>query len=258
MTSDGELVEQRHEWLLEQVAKERRVMTADVAAHLGVSVDTIRRDLRNLHDRGLVRRVHGGAVPIARLPASFEGRLNEDSNGVNVLAAEIVSRFKPGQVIGLDGGSTCVDVAAMIPPSLEVTIVTNNPAAAVALTGHAHVSVILLGGQVDLTWMTTTGSETVDAWRNYRLDLGVLGVCGFDVETGLTTNSPSEVATKRALIESSTDVIVPVHQDKLGVVAPFAVAELDAVDIVVTEVKLPASLKRACKRAGHEVVVVSG
>lgn len=249
------LVDVRQAWLLETVATDRRVATGVAAAHFDVSVDTIRRDLRQLHDRGLLRRVHGGAVPIARLPNSFAGRTAEPSQATAVLAAEVIERLKPGQIVGLDGGTTCVDIAAMIPSSLPITIVTNSPAAAVALTGHPTVKVILLGGQVDLTWMTTTGADTVDAWRNYQLDIGVLGVCGLDAETGVTTNSPLEVATKRALIASSTDVIVAVSQDKVGVRAPYVVAGLDALDIVVTETALPDDLGRACQARGSEVVV---
>lgn len=258
MDSDLELVDQRQTWLLERLAKQRRVMTTDAAAELGVSVDTVRRDLRQLHDRGLVRRVHGGAVPIARLPNSFAERAAEPSRPTAALAAEIIGHFKPGQVIGLDGGTTCADIAAMIPSTLSITVVTNNPAAAVALAGHPNASVILLGGQVDLTWMSTTGAETVDAWRNYHLDIGVLGLCGLDAETGATTNSAMEVATKRALIRASTDVIVPIHHDKVGVCAPYVVAGLDELDMVVSARALPYELALALEGQRSRIIVLGG
>lgn len=252
---ESSLVEQRHTWLLEQVAVNRRVVTNDAAAHLDVSVDTIRRDLRTLHDQGLVRRVHGGAVPVARLPNSFAERADEAAPAVAALAAAIVGRFRPGQVIGLDGGTTCVAIASRIPASLPLTVITNNPAAAVALAGHPSVDVTLLGGQVDLTWMTTVGADTVDAWRNYRIDIGVLGVCGIDGEMGVSTNSRAEVATKRALIAASTDVMVPVQIDKVGVRAPYVVAGLDALTTVVTDAPLPSGLANACTRHCDVVVV---
>ena len=255
MGDDLQLVEQRHAWLLERVTTQRRVMTAEAAAQLDVSVDTIRRDLRHLHDRGLVKRVHGGAIPVARLPNSFAGRTQESSESTAALAARIVERFRPGHVIGLDGGTTCVEIAAMIPATLEVTVITNNPAAAVALGGHENTSVILLGGQLDLTWMATVGADAVDAWRNYRLDIGVLGLCGLDSETGATTYSASEVATKRALIESSTDVVVPVTNTKIGVRAPYVIGGLDALDIVITDAALPLDLAQAFAGDRHSVVI---
>lgn len=253
--SGFELVQQRQAWLLDKVANERRVTTNEAAAQLDVSVDTVRRDLRLLHEQGLLRRVHGGAVPVARLPDSFTGRSADPAAGSSALSARIVERFKPGQVVGLDGGSTCVAIAAMIPSTLSVTIITNNPAAAVALGDHASATVILLGGTLDLTWMTATGADTVDAWRNYRLDIGVLGVCGLDAEGGLTTNSGNEVATKRALIAASTDVIVPVHPDKVGVCAPYVVADLDSADVIVTTAPLPENLARAALESGGELDV---
>lgn len=257
MEQDMQLVEQRQEWLLERLESQRRVMTTDVAAELDVSVDTIRRDLRSLHDRGFVRRVHGGAVPIARLPNSFTARSREASWHTSTLAAAVVKRFRPGDVIGLDGGTTCVDIAAQIPATLSITIITNNPAAAVSLADHPHAKVILLGGDLDLTWMTTTGADTVDSWRNYRLDIGVLGICGIDSEAGMTTNSANEVATKRALISSSSDVIVPVHHDKVGVRGSYVVADLDALDIVISTSTLTEDLQRTLSSSGREVTVTS-
>lgn len=252
LDSEPQLVEQRQAWLLDRVKMERRVMTNDAAEALGVSVDTVRRDLRYLHDEGLVRRVHGGAVPVARLPNSFAERSEQPSAASKAIVAQVVDRFEPGQVVGLDGGTTCVDIAAGIPASLSVDIITNNPAAAVALAGHPRVRVTLLGGQVDLTWMTTTGAETVDGWRNYHLDVGVLGLCGLDLEAGATTNSANEVATKRALIAASAEVVVPVHHDKVGVRAPYVIAGLDALDVVVTDAALPRGMRRGL---AAEVVV---
>jgi DeoR/GlpR family transcriptional regulator of sugar metabolism len=257
VSEDLQLVERRQAWLLDRLKSERRVTTNDAAADCGVSVDTIRRDLRQLHDRGLLRRVHGGAVPIARLPASFSERTTNPSASGTALAAAIVGHFTPGQVIGLDGGSTCVEIAATVPSSLAVSIVTNNPAAAVALSGHPSATVIMLGGHLDLTWMATTGADTVDGWRNYRLDIGVVGLCGLDADIGATTNSSDEVSTKRALIDASSRVIVPVQREKIGVCAPFVVTDLGSIDIVVTDGKLPDTLARACAAHGTEIVDVS-
>jgi DeoR/GlpR family transcriptional regulator of sugar metabolism len=255
MTSEMELVEQRQAWLLDRLANDRRVTTNDAAADVGVSVDTIRRDLRQLHDQGLLRRVHGGAVPVSRLASSFIGRTADPTTSGIALAAEIVGRFVPGQVIGLDGGSTCVDIATMVPASLAVTIVTNNPAAAVALVDHPRATAILLGGHLDLTWMVTTGADTVDSWRNYRLDVGVVGLCGLDADIGATTNSANEVTTKRALIQASSQVIIPVQHDKVGVCAPYVVTDLGSIDVVVTDAELPDKLSQACTANNTKIIV---
>ncbi len=234
MMSAQDLVDERHGWILDQLAVSGKVLTNDAAAALDVSVDSVRRDLRTLHDRGLLRRVHGGAVRLSRLPNSFLGRSTQD-DGAARLAAMIVDRFRAGQVIGLDAGSTCVAVAATIPQTLAVTIVTNSPAAAVALAGHTHADVVLLGGVVDLNWMATVGPDTVDAWRNYRLDLAVVGVCGFDTTHGASTNSHAEVATKRALMAAAGETIVPVNREKVGTAAPFVICAADEIDTLIVE-----------------------
>lgn len=255
MISEPELVSERHAWLLDRLFKTRKLLTTDIATELGISVDTVRRDLRSLHDQGLLRRVHGGAVPISPLPTSFADRQAEPGETRSRLAAAVVDRFRADQVIGLDAGSTNVEVALLIPPTLAITIVTNNPAVAVALAGHQAAKVIMLGGHIDLQWMAAVGPEAVDGWRNYRLDLGVLGVCGLDRSVGASTNSHAEVATKRALIEASAEVVVPVQAEKLATAAPYVVAEAEALDIVLVEDNTEEDYLTALGLAGVEVVI---
>lgn len=243
----------RHAWLLERLAADRRLLTNDIATTLGVSVDTVRRDLRALHDQGLLRRVHGGAVPASPLAPSFSGRASEDAGERDRLADAIVDRLRPGQVIGLDAGTTGASIAAKIPTSLEITIVTNGPAAALALADHPNATVVLLGGEVDLTWMATVGSSVVDALRGYHLDLAVVGVCSFDLEAGATTRSAREVSTKQAMIAAAAETIVAVESAKLGTVAPFAVAPADAVTVVVAGDHVANPTTGGLRRAGVEV-----
>lgn len=250
-----ELVDDRQRWLLEQLDENRRIMTNIAAEQLGVSVDTVRRDLRALHDRRLLRRVHGGAVPISQLSSSFSGRSTEQSPSRTALAAAVVARFHTGDVIGLDAGSTTVEIAAQIPQTLNVTIVTNSPAAALALADHRSASVILLGGAVDLTWMATTGPETVDAWRNYRLDLAVLGICAFDPAMGASTRSRNEVPTKRALISAAAETVLPVQAEKLGTQAPFHVASSADIDSLVVESLSDSTIITQCRSAGLDVSI---
>jgi DeoR/GlpR family transcriptional regulator of sugar metabolism len=223
-SEDVDLVDDRHRWLLEQLAEQRRITTNAAADELGVSVDTVRRDLRALHDRGLLRRVHGGAVQLSPLSPSFSGRANDHSPERARLANAVAESFQAGQVIGLDAGTTTTAIAAAIPQSLEVTIVTNNPAAAIALGDHRSASVILLGGDVDLRWMATTGAATVDAIRSYQFDLAVIGACSYDLTVGATTRSQYEVETKRAMITAAAETLIPLESTKLGTVAPFRIA----------------------------------
>lgn len=227
----------------------------EAATDLGVSVDTIRRDLRALHDQGLLRRVHGGAVPASRLPQSFTERSQDAGAAHSKLAGAIVKRFRPGHVVGLDAGSTSVEIASLIPPTLAVTVVTNSPAVAVALSNHRATEVVLLGGYVDLNWMAAVGPETVDGWRSFRLDLGIVGSCGFDPVTGVTTNSHAEVATKRALIQSAAETIIAVQAEKFGTAAPYVIARVAEFDVVIVESLIDQDLLQSLRESGNEVVI---
>jgi len=254
MMEAAALVDDRQRWLLERMGATRRLITTEAAKELGVSVDTVRRDLRALHGRGLVRRVHGGAVPLSPLSASFTARSQDDGSSRAALADAVAGRFQAGQVIGLDAGSTNVDVAARIPDTLPVTVVTNSPAAAMALADHPSADVILLGGIVDLTWMAATGPEVVDAWRDHNLDIAVVGACGFGPESGITTRSVNEVATKRALIDAGAEVILPLQHEKLDTLAPFRVAGVEQLDVLVIDDAANRRTIEACRAAGLEVV----
>lgn len=193
-------------------------------------------------------------MALSRLPDSYTARVDDDSSGRSALALAVVDQFRSGQVIGLDGGSTCAEIASLIPQTLAVTIVTNNPAAVVGLADHQSVEVIVLGGMLDLTWMATVGSDVVDGWRNYHLDLAVLGVCGLDPVAGATTNSSHEVATKRALIASGAEVIIPVQDNKIGEIAPFVVASLESITTVVTQRPTDDPAMKAMRQAGIETL----
>lgn len=249
-----ELVSARREWILDRISAEQRVTTNGAAGDLGVSVDTIRRDLRYLHDRGLLRRVHGGAVKASPLSSSFTGRATDDSTERNKLADAIVARLRPGQVVGLDAGTTSSEIASRIPRSVEITIITNSPAVAVALGDHPNASVILVGGEVDLRWMAVTGSAAVDAIRDHHLDLAVVGVCSFDATAGATTRSRKEVSTKKALIAAAAEVLIPVESHKLDTVSPFHVADAAGLDILLVTDAVGSERIDQYRTAGIDVV----
>ena len=251
-----ELVAERHQRLIAVLSEHRKIATNAAADELGVSVDTIRRDLRILHDRGLLRRVHGGAVPLSPLSPSYSGRTSDDSRERTKLADGLVQRFRSGQVIGLDAGTTTTEIAARLPVTLEITIVTNNPAAATALADHPTAQVILIGGEVDLRWMATTGPTAVDAIRRHHLDLAIVGACSFDPTAGATTRSHHEVATKQALLAAATQTVIPLESSKLGTIAPFHIAAAHDVEITVVEDSTDPKIISAWRSAGIDITTI--
>jgi DeoR/GlpR family transcriptional regulator of sugar metabolism len=253
---DAALVERRRRWLVDALREHQRIVTNDAADELGVSVDTVRRDLRALDADGLVRRVHGGAVPRSSLPSSYAGRRSVADGARTRLASAVVQRIRPHTVVGLDAGTTNVEVVRLLPRDLAVTIVTNSPPAAAELAGHPSARVVLIGGIVDLDWMATTGPDAVAAWAGYRLDLGVVGMCAVDPHLGGSTNSLAEVATKRAIIAASAEVVVPVQLDKLATTASFVVCPTSEIDGIITDADADQETVVSFRGLGVDVTLV--
>ena len=137
--------ERRH-LILEQLGRDGRVVATELSRTLGVSVDTVRRDLRELHEDGLLQRVHGGALPPVAGARPYAVRREQATAAKEAIARRAASMLHDDQVILLDAGTTTLEVARHLLPDLRATVITNSPAIALALAEHASVEVAMLGG----------------------------------------------------------------------------------------------------------------
>jgi len=225
----------RRRRILEALAQDGRVVSTELSRNFDVSEDTIRRDLRDMAAEGLLQRVHGGALPLARPTPSFAARGRQAPEAKAALARASVELVRPGQVVLIDGGTTNVAVARHLPLDLHATIATNSPDVAVALAEHRHIEVILLGGRVHRESQTVIDAATVSAVRQIRADLCFLGICSVDAAAGITTPDLDEAHVKRAMVEASADVVALVTADKLGTASRYVVAPLSELTWLYTE-----------------------
>lgn len=225
-------------------------MTAELAHRLGVSVDTVRRDLLELETAGQLRRVHGGAVHPAPGKRRFVDRAKEDAGGKAVVGALGARTVRSGQVVAIGGGTTALELAHRFAPELSATVVTTSPDVALALRDLPEVEVIVLGGRLDRTSQTLVGAETIAQIQTLRPDVLVVGACSIHPELGLTMREREEAQVMRALAERSRKVVVLATAEKLGTAAPYAVSE--RVDTLVSDA--PAAALAAFNRAGIELV----
>ena len=250
------LGDERRQAILAALARDGKVLAARLVEDLGVSEDTVRRDLRDLAERGLVQRVHGGALPPAPQPGSFTARRELFTTEKSAIARAAVAVVAGARVLMLDGSTTNLELARMLPPERAGTVVTNSPAIAAVLAEHPGIEVIVIGGRPDKRAQVTVGAAAVDAIRAIRADACVLGVCAIHPEEGLSTDDLEEAAVKRAMIASSGDVVALATADKLRsasghVVSPAAdvthlVAGPDAPEAVLDEYRaLGLSVTRA-------------
>ncbi|WP_224248542.1 DeoR/GlpR family DNA-binding transcription regulator [Hyalangium gracile] len=240
-SSPALLPEERRRLILERLATEGRVFAADLCRLLRVSEDTVRRDLRELDEAGQLRRVHGGALPRAQATLSHQARAELLQPAKQALAQVAAGLVRPGQVLFIDGGTTTLEVARVLPRDLRATVITVSPPVALALAEHPGLEVRLVGGRLHPEALTVVGSETVEALRQVRADLCLLGVCSLHIEAGITTSFAEEAAVKRAMLQSSAETVAVVTADKLGTLSSFVVAPVETLATLVTEAAAPAA-----------------
>jgi DeoR/GlpR family transcriptional regulator of sugar metabolism len=229
------LTQERHQHILERLSSQGRVLASDLAAAFDVSPDTVRRDLRELDQAGLLRRVHGGALPrrgdTDPLPVRAR-RAPEAKASIARRAARIVG---DGQVVVLDGGTTTLEVAKALPERLQATVVTNSLPIALTLTDRPRIEVLVVGGNLRPRSRVTVGAAAVATLASVRADVLFLGVCGLHPEIGVSIEDAEEREGKRAMIAGAAEVVGLADHDKLGTALPFVVAPMSAVTTLVTD-----------------------
>ena len=232
---EGVLVTERRELLLGRLRRDGRVIAKDLAAELGMSEDSVRRDLREMAAAGLCQRVYGGAVPASPAVADYATRRGVAVDSKARVAAAAARLVEPGSTVILDGGTTALAVAAVLPRDLDATIVTHSPTVAAALVDHPSVEVYVLGGRLFKHSAVACGAAAVEAADAVQADLFLLGVTGVHPDSGLTTGDADEAAMKRALSRRAADTYVLASSEKIGAASPFTVLPLTAVAGVVTD-----------------------
>jgi DeoR/GlpR family transcriptional regulator of sugar metabolism len=249
------LTDERRTLIVERVQRQGRVLAADLSEDLAVSPDTIRRDLRDLDEAGLLRRVHGGALPRrGDFAAPWAVRTRRAPEAKQSIAQRAAALVGDEQVVILDGGTTTLQVARTLPPDLRATVITNSPPIAVALADYPGLEVTVVGGTLRSGGLVTVGAAAVDALRPIRADIVFLGVCGVHPEIGVTTLDVEERLVKAAMIEGAGEVVALADHDKLGVALPMVVAPPNAITHLVTDAQAGEAPLAPYRRLGIEVL----
>lgn len=229
------LAAQRRDLLLERLRTSGRLVAKDLAAELGVSEDSVRRDLRELAAAGLCQRVYGGALPVSPAIADYAGRERLEPASKQRVAATAARLVPRGATVIMDGGTTALAVVRALPLDLAATVVTHSPTIAAALVHHRDVEVFLLGGRLFKHSLVTCGAAAVEAAQGVSADAFFLGVTGVHHEAGLTTGDADEAAMKRALSRRAADTYVLASTEKIGAASRFSVLPLAEVTAVITD-----------------------
>lgn len=228
------LAASRKELLLTRLRRDGRIVAKEMAAELGLSEDSIRRDLRELDAAGLAVRVYGGAIPASPAVADYTVRTEVAPDSKRRVAATAAALVEPGSTVILDGGTTTLALVRALPTTLDCTIVTHSPTIAAALLDHT-ADVFLIGGRLFKHSAVACGAAAVEAAQQISADLFFLGVTGVHPTEGLTTGDPDEAAMKRTLATRAADTIVLASEEKIGTASRYRVLPFDAISAIVTD-----------------------
>ena len=229
------LREERLQIILKMLETDQRVSSVQLSEILNVSDDTIRRDLNELAENGLLKKVHGGAIPKSLIPYKLTERINFAHEEKLVLAQKAQQFFKDGQVIVLDNGSTNMEVARLMSPDLKATVFTTSIPIAQILCEHPTIELIMLGGRVFKDAQNTYGTEVIDLLNKIRVDVFLLGVCGMHHKIGVTMPDWEESVVKRKMVEVSEKVIALITADKLNTAENYVVCSYPQIDFMLID-----------------------
>ncbi len=234
-----------------------RVEVAALAAELGVTAETVRRDLTALERRGSLRRVHGGAIPVERLELepALGVRVTRLTEVKRRIAVRALDELPHEGTIVLDAGSTTQALIDVLPPDLDLTVVTNSIPAAAALVHRPGITLYVLGGRARGETGAAVGSWAIDPLAHVCADVAFMGTNGFSGARGFTTPDQGEAETKAALIRAARRTIVLSDATKAGSDHLHRFADLDEVDLLITDESLADEVADEIRSAGPEVVL---
>lgn len=245
--------------ILERLAGNGSLGVGEIAAEMGVSPATIRRDLQLLQGQRLLSRTHGGALAhgvLFELPLRYRGaRHAEEKRRIARVAAADV---EDGAAVGLTGGTTTTEVARALADRQRLTVVTNALNIASELAVRPNLKLLVTGGVARPESYELVGPLAEASLEGLNLDVAFVGVDGIDVAAGLTTHHEVEAHTNRALIERARRVVVVADGSKIGRVAFAGICGVDRVDDLITDGAADRRALAAIGEAGVRVTVVNG
>ena len=230
--------------------------SAEITAAFNVTIQTIRKDLNDLSERGLVRRVHGGIrLPSDHNNLSFDNRTVLNLTAKQRIARKAVELFPENTTIFLGIGTTPQQVAQALVNHPGLSVVTNNINVALTLCNNPNVQTYLAGGKVRANDQDTMGFETTEFMRKFNIQYGVFGVGGFNQKGQLLDFSPEESQISRTIIENSEARVLVVDHTKLDRYAPVITGDLDDIDFLVMD-QTSEPIRNLCREREIEVFEV--
>lgn len=249
------MAENRKEKILALLKEKKSVRILDLSKELRVSRETVRKDITEMEEEGLLKKTYGGAVlDGANTETDYEKRRTENQVAKEVIAERAVQFIEAGDTIYLDYGTTSYMLAKKIVNFEDLTVVTNSIPIVNLLIRSTGINLIILGGNVRKNEDSLFGTFGLTSAQQIFVDLGFFGCAGIDVNSGLTNYHMGEIEISKVMLSHSKTVIVMADDTKLGKSALYKTSELTDIDILITTEMKDSEMEQEFLKENIEVI----
>lgn len=252
--------EERKQQISDHIQNTGRASVQELALTFQVSESTVRRDLKDLEESGMVRRTHGGAVALIQADNSEPSYVEKEDRfrlQKEAIAREAAALVREGDTLILDSGTTTYYLAKAIKTIPRLTVVTNSIVVAQELAQQSNISLVLTGGTVRYETLAMVGPMAERALEQLRVDKTFLAINGIDPVAGLTTPSITEAEMKRKMIHAGREVILLADHSKYGKSVFAKVADLKDIDRLIADPLLPETAMKELEEAGVQLTIAA-
>ncbi len=255
--------ERRFAVILERLRQAGTASVEDLCTELGVSVHTVRRDLEDLHKRGVLRRVYGGAAQLEplfyepfRADKSFQEQMESFADEKRRIAKTAAALVNEGDIVAMTAGTTTTETIRCLPMNSRLTVVTNTVNVAMELCKRKDIDVFVTGGNLRDTWFSLIGPTAIQSISKVFIDTLFIGVHGIDSQRGLTCVDPDEAELNKVMVRQARRKIVVADSSKFDVVSKWLIAPISAVDVIVTDSGITAEKISPFRKMGLDLHIV--
>ncbi|WP_018627856.1 DeoR/GlpR family DNA-binding transcription regulator [Niabella aurantiaca] len=229
------LKKERQAYILHKLDLHNKVVNTGLCADMGVSEDTVRRDLYELSQAGKLIKVHGGALSLAFNEVRFESTNVYSQSKKVKIAEKAIGLIHNNMYVLTSGGTTILEMAKQLPPQLRATFITGSIPALNLYIAHPNINVIVVGDKVNKASRITVGASALSKIREVNADLCFLGTNAIDLQRGITDNDWEVVELKRAMVAASAKTVCLAISEKLNSFEALQVCALKQIDYLITE-----------------------
>lgn len=246
--------QERQAYILRQLNLHNKVISTTLCHDIGVSEDTIRRDLQELSDAGKLIKVHGGALSAAFNEVQFSPANVYSQSHKKIIALKAIHLIENGMFVSTTGGTTILEMVNNLPVQLKATFITGSIPVVNACVSHPGIDIIVIGDKLSKDSKITVGSNAIQRIQEMNADLCFLGTNAIDVLHGITDNDWDVVQVKKAMVTSASKVICMTIAEKLQSYQPIQVCDLTKINTLITELDAGHPMLRPFADAGITVL----